>query len=1780
MANFRFDNLMMNRAAQAAGDVNSILLKQEVSPEDILAVTRRTGTVRQAYQAKSLGAMIEGLAMEACWFATSTLQMNASWSIGFSVKFGKLLRSNTSAESLPLITVRNIQDPDEAFELYSTWEGDLVMKSSHTTSATSSNGSARALDSTDSIVFQYDHSNDVLRVKTKGGETITLTGDRGVNTSEKFVIEILGHGNNSATPKLPHIPHKISNVTVYTSYLSDSDITALYENRSPSATNLKHHFKLSEGGRVEADAKSGSAHYLVTDPGKPEIVNSSYAFNGRSSALRFNLTPDMEQYFTVPSRSLFKTDYSIYFAGTVLKDPALGAQVLADLGDLGQLGVNTSNQLTFTVGGATVTFTSATISAGTAFTASAGILDSSGIQVRWVKLNTGAAATSNISTSYVAPELDIANPPKFYIGAEASESATTNFSGACTRFAFYDGYVDADVGAGQDALLYLTGEDFKDKSSKNTAVWPLVHSSISANPTYSVGPLSDGEHVSTVGGQILGEAGVIGLTRGVQRMIKKFKSDADALRIGDKLLIASNSVGHIVDETAETVREYGIPAPARDVSTKSSAPGVLEGAASYGYRFVTADGTYGPMRRLDPVAITSGTAGRFVLGSSSGGNAEFSETSGLTHKSTTEGMMANSGGESNPFTNNDEAAIEVLAKVGEYDIEEIKETVYDGSMQNAAASDPLHLSATTNMSGSLIDLTQNFTIQTSFRFGEHTTDRNSAVGIFGIGQTGGTAHHSTSAHVPEICAWLQVGANRPLIDDGPVYATNHHYGSTSDGASTTGAARLVLALSASPDGFSYTWRNKTGGSLGWDNTSHNYFAPFADYKILTFTNDQALWVNGREYTLYVVRNGDAVKVYVEDADAGTWTVLTGRSMDAVAAVADRNGSKTSEAYDAYNADTFFTDWSPKNLTTSFSVGSLSQHKTFVPWIEADGTSVRNVWSDYHNYNGNTDQGVGINAGHLLSVRDMYRNHSCYPFSYTADAGGTTNRWKAYCGRIWDEAKNPTLLEEYGSLTRSTEVDRELYLGLKSEATFFQNDFNFEDDTFNDRASLGLAWKTYAGSSISAAGYSNDVKDWENDKSHSNTIKQPILILGDTDNHTIANAPLALYFSSRAGGSLILQTASADGLDISSYVLQHDPISIDADVEFVKRFADYNTFVNEFDRWNMYTIGFKVANDGTYVITGLAINGNIIFNQAITEGVKIETADMDLDWVHLGGRIAATNNSTDCYIGEFRLWKNDKGPSQYFSGGTDGEWKVNSRLSPTEADDTDFYYKFNPEDLSSLELTNHGTFGSTLTFDSGVTLYDERTAGGTAVGFPQPPRTDLVAIEVFRTLTNPIADPIEDKQNIEGALDSVRYAPLYFLTRLTTGITSYVDDTQDKDLGFSAPYTDYSNPEDIKQFFTWQGQVGVLGERNTLYYTEPGPFGWETFPGNLVYKARIAGGGAGDLLACRSTGDTLYLFGRNWTTALIGSPGNETEFVIGGGVGAHSPRATIDITGIAYTFNGRLWAVDRVGQVDFKAQDIGSAFQDLLPTHSNVRLAASGNLQSLFIIDENTGDTIRLYLPTGQATVEKRDAISVTDNADGDDIWVHKGGSYSKGDTSVYGDDVQSDTPATHSGTITGASFNTGGTDLTTKVHKGMRVGIVDSAGATQDTTLTNVTSSALTVDAHDNIADGTVTMYFGASADGMLIDTGYIDSGNSVSMAHETTISAYQGTGIEIGMAGSPVVGSRSSISDAQFVTVAANEEIVRGDMRGRFVRCLLRNRKPEATGVSFLSMEINAPYE
>jgi len=1801
MAKQRIDNKPMNRVAQAAGDPNAVLLKQETDPTNMLELNRRHGSVRVDDKSKALGAVVDGKANDACWFNTLSLVESADWSIGFSLKVGQHLDSDASAK-LPIITVQN--NASNYWELYSVYDTTTTCKlkigaTLNGSSASQIGDAGRAKDSTVNVVLTFNSTTNKLQLNVSDDadvEEITVAPV----TDAKFTVEILGNSVVSGN-KISHIPHVVSNLTVYTGVLGSSAITAVYGNRTPATSNLQNHYLLSAGGQAVSSEVTNDTHMLLCDPSPPVAAADSIVFNGRSSALRVQMTPEIEEFFTTKGRSaLFNDEYTFYLKGKRLQEDK--AETLLDFDDLGVLAIDSDNHLTFTVSGTTHTFNDSDLNlANPDFEIFA--TKTSG-KILFV-IHDGAKETSSSTiASYLEPYFDMNNPPKLWVGAAAAESGT-KYCGTITKFAMYKGVVNTDLGPSEDALVYMEGASFIDKTHHKTGLHGLAKTEKEAVCGYTSGPLDDANYVAVAGGHVLGEGDVVGLTKGTQRMAYAFKKDAEVLRIGSKLLVASNDVGHVIDEEAESVREYGVPSPWRNVSVKPTAPGVLEGAASYGYRYVTSDGTYGPIRRLDPAYIKS-TAGRFIIGSSVGsesGEAEIGEEYIKSAKATDDNAKADSASTDifGSVADDKRIVIETFAKVEELDMDEMPETIWGRGLQSVSSSDLRQYWKTGDFQ---LDMDSDFAVQVSFNYDEKTAyDRGTsfgykgympAQGIFGIGNFNDVHRHSQwsrcSRRNPAICGYLIDGGDthggkwthRTGKDNSTT--TSSIYGahtSSSSGVAdsgTVGSPRLVIGIAR--EEYEHFHQHGSAGLRDglWGPQSNFKWLTFTDATELSLTSNHSIWEDGDDYSLFLVREQDALKVYVHNATENRWHVLTGRTMDALEEGYAGHGGSTSGTY---NGTDYFAGWSnPVGGTVQMVTKAIGDHTQFIPPIGTNGKVNNNVsWGYSWGADATYDKGTDLHQGEMAdNAKRVMCNHEVYPMPAAT---------VMFHARVWSDSKEENLLREEGYLRYSAQPGGALASANVIDGHFDWPDTAEEKDSFPDSATIGAGGLTWT-SRLTRRGRVK-AKVFEQEVAHAETKRQEILLLGNEGGSTtIANSPLALYYSNRGEGSITLQTMGA-----ASYVISNAEIpGGGTDTHFALK-ADFD-FVNDFHEWNMFTIQLRKREIGgatTLYIEGMAINGNSVFTEPISEaGAEWVEAD-GTDWITLAGPSDTTSpatNDLDCYIGEFRIWADGEGPKVDTGEPGPNGWHVNNRIPSDMRDKLLAYFTMTSGDNPASPgntITNVGTASGsadipTLTLDRADMLQDNLTGetGTNAVPFPVPPRPDLSAIELFRTVTQGIQD-VDVEEDVQKALDNVRYAPLYFVARIGADTRHYIDDAPNAALGFAAPWTEYDIPDKIKQFFTWAGQVGVIGENNRVYYTEPGPFGWETFPHELVYETRVSGGGAGELLGCRSTGDTLYLFGQSWATALIGSPGNETEFPLGGGVGAYSARATIEMTGQVYAFNGRLWVMDRVGQVDFKVQDIGTAFQDLLPTHSNVRLACSTNLQSVFIIDENTGDTLRMFIPTGEVTVEKRYALAVGDSGDGTDQWVNLNGSYSTGNTTVYGDDVQTDTPSSNTGTISGAVFTTDG-NLSTKVHVGMRIGIVDSAGSTQDTTITDVDATTIDVAAHDAIADGAATLYFGASSDGMIVDSGYIDSNNDNSMVAEAQISIQSGSGVEIGFAGSPMAGTRSSMADAQFVTVAANETTVGGNLRGRFLRGILRNRKPEATAISHVDIDITSPYD
>tara|TARA_R100001082_G_scaffold111260_1_gene94519 strand:- start:284 stop:5743 length:5460 start_codon:yes stop_codon:yes gene_type:complete len=1812
----RFDNKPMNRVAQAAGDDKAVLLKQETDPTNMLELNRRHGSVRVDDKANALGVVVDGDDERACWFSTQPLTASASWTISFSLKVGLHLDSkqvDSVANRLPILSV--VKDNNNYWEVYSEYNNATTCTikaggrlNSSDVSTDIALDTAKTQGTVVNLVLTYDDSNDkfIMHSSTDAAEEFT----KAPVATDKFTVELLGNSVLEKT-KVSHVPHVISNLAIYTGAKNTSDSEGLYADRTPTSTNLQNHYLLSAGGQAVSSEVTNDTDMLLCDPSPPVAAADSIVFNGRSSALRVQMTQDIEQFFTAKNRSaLFSASYTFYLKGTLLEEGK--AQTLLDFDDLGVLAINSSGHLTFTVSGTTHTYDDG----GTLLTRSNPdfeIFATKTADERLYIIHDGDYDDGGISTiaTWLPPYFDMNNPPKLWVGSAAADTGT-KYCGTLTKFAMYKGEVTKDLGATDDALVYMEGASFVDKSTRKTGLHGLAKSDVGGSCSHASGPLDDGSYVAVAGGHVLGEGNVTGFTKGKQRMALAFKKDAEVLRIGSKLLVASGDVGHVIDEEAESVREYGVPSPWRNVSVQPTAPGVLEGAASYGYRYVTSDGTYGPIRRLDPSYVDS-TAGRFIIGSSSGADDGVSEMGETFIKSTKGGHLhaqADSGTTDIFGTVNDEKRIvvECFAKVEKLDVDEMPETIWGRGLQSTSSNgNSTHEQRrqywrTGNFQ---MDLNQDFAIQTSFKYsGKSTFDRGTSyyyngyypgMGIFSIGERIGmhrnACHGRSDQTNPAMCAYLMTGGTSSATSTRGKWArrvTKTNEVSTGRGVygnSDDNHTRLVIGIAR--ERYEHFHQH---GSAG---LAEGQFGPQSNMKWITFTdasectggtdNDHTCWQYNKDYSLFVVREDDDLKVYVHNATDEKWHVLVGRTMEAQLSGYSGHGGTSG----TYSSTDFFAGWSnPGNPdNTQFIVKGVGSYSYSVPPIGTDGQVERSAnWGYWCGSSSTYDRPRDlIWAGYSTDDgRRVYSNHELMPM-LPEDV--------QFHARAWSVAPTETMLREHGYLKNSAQPGGALYAGNVIDAHFDWSDNAQEEDHFvdsNPNGNAGLLWNSYRTRTAKVK-----AKIFEQEVAHAETKRNAIFTFGNkTSSSAISNMPLALYYSNRGAGSITLQTMGK-----AAYTISNEEIPGGGTDTHFARISDHE-FVNDFHEWNMYSIQLRhkvgdSSNPALY-IEGMAINGNVVFDTPIMETdaqwTEAEaTSDATKNWIHIGGSpdTDGVNNDVDVYVGEFRIWADGQGPKCHTGEPGPNGWNVSNRVAPDDWGNLLAYWRMIKGDLTvegGTLIKNVGTASGSsdlgnLELDNNSMLQDEHTAetGTNAVAFPELPRPDIAAIELFRTITQGIVD-IDVEDDVQKALDSVRYAPLYFLARVPSDTKHFIDDTPNSALGFAAPWTDFAVPDKIKQFFTWQGQVGVIGENNRVYYTEPGPFGWETFPYDMIYDARVSGGGgASELVGCRSTGDTLYLFGQDWTTALIGAPGNETEFPLGGGVGAYSPRASVEMSGQVYAFNGRLWLMDRVGQVDFKTTDVGTPFQDLLPTHSNVRLACSTNLQSLFIIDENTGDVLRLFIPTGEVTVEKRYALAVGDSSTGTDQWVNVSGSYSTGNTSVYGDDVQTDTPASNTGTISGAVFTTDG-NLETKVHKDMRIGIVDSAGSTQDTTISAFNSTTITVAAHDSIADGAATIYFGASSDGMIVDSGYIDTGAESSMINETQISIQSGSGVEVGFAGSPMAGTRTSIADAQFVTVAVNDTTVGGDVRGRFLRGILRNRKPEATAISHVDIDITVP--
>jgi hypothetical protein len=439
-----------------------------------------------------------------------------------------------------------------------------------------------------------------------------------------------------------------------------------------------------------------------------------------------------------------------------------------------------------------------------------------------------------------------------------------------------------------------------------------------------------------------------------------------------------------------------------------------------------------------------------------------------------------------------------------------------------------------------------------------------------------------------------------------------------------------------------------------------------------------------------------------------------------------------------------------------------------------------------------------------------------------------------------------------------------------------------------------------------------------------------------------------------------------------------------------------------------------------------------------------------------------------------------------------------------------------------------------------------------------------------------AKPLESAlEDIQTAMNTARTVTQRFLARIPIGTGQYIDGAPDSALGEEADYTSGYIPKGIISAFIWNSRLVLIDESNNLWPSEPGPLNWESFPTsvpipNLSTKVTAALNIQGELNKAM-----VILLGKSAGVILSGNPDAPVAHMLGGGVGAESQKCITEYNGIAFAFNGTLWAIQQGQAIDF-----GGPVQSLLPTPANARVATSAKLSSLFVLDESTGACLRFHFPTKQWTVEERYATSVGDLEDGTDAWISKYGSWSKGNTAVYGDDVKTTTRAHMAATLTQADDEVVTTsNISGELHVGMPISILDSAGnifATRIETLSGATIT--TEEIPDYMKDGpasSATIYFGAGATGLLLDTGPMDTGDDSTISPKILVDTQEGTGWEYATHATKHPGDRDTLPALTYTALSADSGYRASGVRGRFQRVVIRNRKREAAQIPLLEIDL-----
>lgn len=1461
-------------------------------------------------------------------------------------------------------------------------------------------------------------------------------------------------------------------------------------------------FRLDQGGDAVQSTGSDTGNWLFRHPASPAIIGGQLRLGGRSGAFRIAHNPELEEFWSTELRSVADTNFSFLIKGTRVRNAA-GVQYLADYGGLLTLKINATDFVEFTYNGVTLTTDGVNdIGDGEAFTIICG-RDGYTLYVRLV-VGANDQTKSQTSSSLDPPRYDFARERDLYIGAQEDPAGGSRFVGDVDVVGFWPVSHTTEPPNAEGALFYFSFADQIDSSIRGAVGAAVTHSDKSGPPDYAPCAIQDSPYKAILAGLPVPESGPSGFTGGIAGI---FSSDAVCTRFGDLAVACSNGRAAIFDLAKSVMAPFGVPEIGERVAVGSLGSGTLVGARGYAIRLLASNGSYGPWNRLQPILLDNEKA---ILGSSSQTGDDLESELGETYGRTIVG------GESRfrfPFAAGAPAdgtyPIEIEARVPEMD-EDVKEGIFARGAErvNGTANSPAMFDSGIAAS---FDPNSNWSAQRAFRYkAPVATVFREAFGIFGFGKA-------------------DPGKQNAYNADFVAYITNEGWGSA--------RPRLIVAVA------------RTANRVSWVNAA--WFL-HANYKLCAFTNDDISVVDGgdfwradHDYNVVMQREGGALKVYVHNRTLDNWTTLTARSMTGLPSAAVGGSAGTVPATsNPYSADDLFTGMKPFSDTRNIWLGSANFNSIEVADISGAGAvDTGNYYDD-------------LIAGTWSANNGLVRGQP-----------GTTIH---YHSRFWGRSYPLSTIKLYSEERWAAQDSGPLEPDCIVDVAHIVEDFTSQPSSFFDKAGQTLfTCLDASGSACAFKGY--------NQTGSYRPQNAPLLLLG-ADGTAISTIPLALYFTELGDGQLVLRVGT-EGAFVITEKLWSEVGSNPAYVQVRESLP----FINNWTEFKRIAFGLNMVTAGgvtTFTVLGMSVNATTIFPRAIGGATTMATGAYAGGWIHVAGLATTGNAEYEVHVSDLRLWALGFGPD--VQKGT-GFLYQSGRVDPDDLSDLLVYAKFQPRDeynggagLASAanRLYDYGTLGGAtnewrllgandtyraMIFDTRV---DDANVDDPQplVSFPSNPRHDIVAIEIAATKLVPVVD-FDSSDETQEALNAARIGPLFQLGTVPIGATHYIDNAVDSALGFEVDEREGYQPPAIRQILPWQDHLCAIGDEGDLWVSSPGPGGFASFPSNLRWPVSF-GDEPDTLVAGAALNDAVVLFGKGCTLIVGGAPTAPRIGFLSRLGGAYSPRCVASDGRSIYAFNGRLWRVG-MGEGGAGVQDFGLPVDDLLPSAANARLEFSETLGSLLLINESTGVVLRFSFRRGEWFVEDRDAAAMGERVGGYGL-VTRHGAYAQDSTTVYADDVDSNTPTSLAGTKASNDVTVGSTT-------GLQVGqrhAVKGGTVYISARVTAIVGLVVTFDSLAGISNGAVTLYPGAGSEGFMLDTGDVRHPMERGFLDSIVVSIQAGTA-ELGVDGYSVAGDRVSRADLVWDTMSDGSNGV--GRSGTFLRAAVRSIEPVAVKLSSL---------